>query len=116
MTTMGERLRIARLKRGLTQASLAKRVRTPITPGTIGHLESGRNENSRFIVWIAAALSVRAEWLCTGEGEMFEAWPWEGIDRGAVIDLPPQAVEDISDFIQMKISKHKKSRHKTGSA
>lgn len=114
MNTIGERLRLAREKRGLTQAQLANRVRVQLTQGTIGHIESGRNENSRYIVWIAAALNVRAEWLLTGQGEMFDAWPWPNISPGDILELPDQAIEDISDFIEMKLSKHAKSQQKTG--
>lgn len=114
MSSIGERLQIARKKRGLTQEALANRVKTPISQGTIAHIESGRSEASRHFVWIAAALNVRAEWLVTGEGEMFDAWPWPGISRDAVIDLPAQALEDIGEFIEMKLAKHVKSTTKTG--
>src|SRR3546814_10573560 len=52
---------IARTKRGLTQEALAGLVQAPLTQGAIAHIESGRSESSRHIVWIAAALRVRAE-------------------------------------------------------
>src|SRR3546814_18648611 len=83
--SIGERLRIARTNRGLTQEALAGLVQAPLTQGAIALIESGRSESSRHIVWIAAALRVRAEWLVTGEGEMFEdEWPWPGISRESV--------------------------------
>lgn len=110
MNDIGQRLRIAREKSGLTQAQLARRVRVKITQGTIGHIESGRSENSRYIVWIAAALNVRAEWLLTGDGEMFDAWPWKDIARSDVLELPSESLEDIAEFIEMKIAKHKKTQ------
>lgn len=107
MSTIGERLRIARTTRGLTQEALANLVQTPLTQGAIAHIESGRSESSRHIVWIAAALHVRAEWLVTGKGEMFEAeWPWPSISRNAVAELPLHVQEDIADYIQMKLAKH----------
>ncbi|SRR5690625_1377258 len=107
--SIGERLRIARTERGLTQEALANLVQASLTQGAIAHIESGRSESSRHIVWIAAALRVRAEWLVTGQGEMFEDdWPWAEISRSAVSKLPPQVLEDIGDYIAMKLSKHSK--------
>lgn len=111
---MGERLRIARQAKALTQSALAKRVRIPVSAGTISHIESGRNENSRYIVWIAAALNVRAEWLCTGEGEMFEAWHWPHISSDQVAKLPRPVLDDIADYIELKIHKYSKSVDPTG--
>jgi len=110
MNSIGERLRIARNKRGLTQEALANLVQTPLTQGTIAHIENGRSETSRHIVWIAAALRVRAEWLVTGKGEMFESeWLWPKIPLKTVAELPEQILEDIGDYIQMKLTKHSKS-------
>lgn len=110
MTTLGERLRIARETRGLTQKELAKQVKVPITPTTISHIESGRNENSRYIVWIAAALNVRSEWLCTGEREMFDYWPWKNISAEDIAALPEPVLEDIGDYMHMKLLKHSEPR------
>lgn len=114
METMGSRLKIARQAKALTQVALAKRIRIPISPGTISHIESGRNENSRFIVWIAAALNVRAEWLCTGEGEMFESWHWPGIPSQEISLLPQDVIDDIADYIELKLNKHRKSFPSSG--
>jgi len=107
--SIGERLRIARTERGLTQEALANLVQASLTQGAIAHIESGRSESSRHIVWIAAALRVRAEWLVTGQGEMFEDdWPWPDISRSSVSKLPPRVLEDIGDYIAMKLSKQAK--------
>lgn len=113
--SIGERLRIARTTRGLTQEALANLVQTPLTQGAIAHIEGGRSESSRHIVWIAAALHVRAEWLVTGKGEMFEEpWPWPTISRSAVAELPEHVQEDISDYIQLKLNKHARKADETG--
>jgi len=57
-------------------------------------------------------LGLRIEWLLTGKGEMFEVrWPW-ATPMSEIATLPPHVLEDIGDYIQMKISKH---REKTGS-
>ena len=108
--SIGERLFIARKKRGLSQDALARLLDPPLSQGAIAHIESGRNESSRHLVWIAAALQIRAEWLVTGEGEMFEAaWPWPDTPRYVVADLPAPVLEDIGDYIKMKISQQ--ARH-----
>lgn len=110
MSDIGERLRIARNKRGLTQEALASLVQSPLTQSAIAHIEGGRSESSRHIVWIAAALHVRAEWLVTGNGEMFEnEWPWPEIPLKSVTELPENIREDIGDYIQMKLTKHSSS-------
>lgn len=106
MATLGDRLRIAREKRGLTQKDLAKLVKVNITPTTISHIESGRNENSKFIIWIAEALEVRSEWLCTGEGNMFDYWPWKGVPSERIAQLPEHVVEDIGDYMHLKLLKY----------
>ena len=47
----------------------------------------------------------------TGQGEMFEVqWPWAS-PMSEVATLPPHVLEDIGDYIQMKVSKH---QEKTG--
>lgn len=104
MATLGDRLRIAREARGLTQKELAREVKVPITHGTISHLESGRNENSRYVVWLAAALNVRAEWLCTGNGQMFDMWPWDDISSKQVATLPSEVIENIGRYIRTELA------------
>ena len=97
-------LLIARKNRGISQEALANLLDPPLSQSAIAHIENGRNESSRHLVWIAAALHVRAEWLVTGKGEMFEAeWPWPETPRYTVVELPPPVLEDIGDYIKMKI-------------
>ncbi|CAM3871032.1 helix-turn-helix domain-containing protein [Bordetella tumulicola] len=108
--SIGERLIIARKKRGLSQDALARRLTPPVSQGAIAHIESGRIESSRHLVWIAAALKVRAEWLVTGEGDMFEVpWPWPETPLYVVEQLPAPVLEDIGDYIKMKINQQ--ARH-----
>lgn len=105
MNTIGSRLKFARELRGLTLSALAAKVRTPITPGAISHIESGRSESSRYLVWIAAALSVRPEWLVTGTGSMFDDWPFPEIDRTALASLDPAELEEINSYISFKLQR-----------
>ena len=110
LNSIGERLLVARKKRGLSQEALANLLDPPLSQGAIAHIENGRNESSRHLVWIAAALHVRAEWLVTGKGEMFEVeWPWPETPRYTVVELPAPVLEDIGDYIKMKIAQQKKS-------
>ncbi len=109
VSSIGERLLIARKKRGLSQEALANLLNPPLSQSAIAHIENGRNESSRHIVWIAAALHIRAEWLVTGEGEMFEMeWPWPETSRYTLEELPTPVLEDIGDYIKMKISQQAK--------
>ncbi|WP_143705477.1 helix-turn-helix domain-containing protein [Pollutimonas subterranea] len=110
INSIGERLLIARKKRGLSQEALANLLDPPLSQSAIAHIENGRNESSRHIVWIAAALHVRAEWLVTGKGEMFEVeWPWPDTPRYTVVELPAPVLEDIGDYIKMKIGQQAKN-------
>ncbi|MFT0546046.1 helix-turn-helix domain-containing protein [Allopusillimonas ginsengisoli] len=109
ISSIGERLLTARKKRGLSQEALANLLDPPISQSAIAHIENGRNETSRHIVWIAAALHVRAEWLVTGKGEMFEMeWPWPETSRYTLEELPAPVLEDIGDYIKMKIGQQAK--------
>ena len=109
INSIGERLLIARKNRGLSQEALANLLDPPLSQSAIAHIENGRNESSRHLVWIAAALHVRAEWLVTGKGEMFETeWPWPETPRYTVTELPAPVVEDIGDYIKMKIAQQAK--------
>lgn len=65
MEHIGDRIRIARLNLELSQSALAKRAN--VSQGTIGQLESGRNQSSAKIVELASALNVSPEWLLYGE-------------------------------------------------
>lgn len=106
MSSIGERLRTARIQRGLTQEALANLLDPPLTQGAIAHIENGRSETSRHIIWLALVLGLRIEWLLIGKGEMFEVqWPW-ATPMSEVATLPPHVLEDIGDYIQMKVSKH----------
>ena len=65
MEHIGDRIRIARLNLELSQSALAKRAN--VSQGTIGQLESGRNQSSAKIVELASALNVSPEWLLYGK-------------------------------------------------
>lgn len=65
--TIAERIKQARLLRGLSQGDLAAKV--GVRQSAIGNIESGTRRRPRDLVSIASALSVSPEWLETGKGE-----------------------------------------------
>ncbi len=105
LSTLAGRTRFARKNAGLTQEDLAKKL--SVSQGTITHIESGRNKETIIIIALAKVLGVRAEWLATGEGDMFDGWPFKDINKAEFEKLPGDVREDISDYIQMKITKNK---------
>lgn len=68
MTNLADRLKIARLHAGLSQGELARKagVKQPV----ISQLETGKNAGSTYVVSIAEACGISAEWLVNGRGGM----------------------------------------------
>lgn len=64
----GTRLKTARKHAGLSQASLADKVK--VSQANISKLELGVASGSEFTVQIAEACGVNPHWLATGEGQM----------------------------------------------
>lgn len=72
MTTLGERLKIAREQAGLTQQELE--AKSGVKQATISKLELGKNktEETAYGVHLAVACGVRPQWLVLNEGPMLE--------------------------------------------
>ncbi|KWS96623.1 MULTISPECIES: LexA family protein [Pseudomonas syringae group] len=68
MTNLADRLKIARAHAGLSQGELA--LKAGIKQPVISQLETGKNAGSSFVVSIAKACGVNAEWLVNGQGGM----------------------------------------------
>jgi len=68
MSTLGQRLKIAREAAGLSQAALASA--SGVNQTTIARIEGGSRSTLRRVVEVAKALKVRPEWLASGTGEM----------------------------------------------
>ena len=66
--SLGDRVKKARKHAGLTQAQLAKRVKT--SQGAISDIENGRNKESSSLFDIAKITGVSADWLINNQGEM----------------------------------------------
>lgn len=70
MVLTGERLKIVRNEKGLSQGALAKLCN--MAQSTIADLERNRNSGSAKIATIAKVLGVSALWLSEGKGEKYE--------------------------------------------
>lgn len=68
MGSVGERVKQARLKRGLTLEQLAERV--GVKYQSVQGLEDGKSRQTKHLLAYARALSVPAEWLERNEGDM----------------------------------------------
>ena len=72
MSSVGDRCKQAREKLKKSQQTLANdvtRLGYLIGQSAIGNLESGHTQNPKFIVELASALGVSADWLRTGKGQ-----------------------------------------------
>lgn len=68
---LNERLKELRLKEGLTQAELGKRIRC--ARNTIANYEMGKREPSNAVIsLICKEIGVNEIWLRTGEGNMYD--------------------------------------------
>lgn len=64
MDTLGKRIKRRREELELDQVQLAEKV--GMSQPNLAHLESGRNQRTKYLSEIARALGVSAEWLSTG--------------------------------------------------
>lgn len=67
-TNLAERLKQARINKGLTQKSLADLI--GVSQAAIQKIETGKAANTTRLVDLAKALNVRPEWLSGGNGPM----------------------------------------------
>jgi len=65
MSTLGDRIKEARLSLGMSQAQLARKI--GVSQGAIGHLEQGRTQASSLLLRLASALGVSPVWLESGD-------------------------------------------------
>ena len=82
MKTFKDRLSARRKELRLSQDALAKRA--GLSQTTISNIERGRNDGSKELVALAAALRVRPEWLADGRGFMTPGA--SNVDPGITLD------------------------------
>lgn len=91
MLTLGERIKVARLRAGVTKSALAKAV--GLSPSAVTQWENGDTKALKSASLLAAAnvLKVNYDWLATGKGEA----------RGApaeTISLTPEEIDLIERY------------------
>ncbi len=85
MSTIGDRIRIARKQAGLNQPSLASRI--GVTKSAVSQWEGDQTKNieGKNLLALARELSVDPDWLLTGKGEM----KGRGADNVSLSPAPP---------------------------
>lgn len=107
---LGERLKLAREMRGLSQVALAKAV--GVSPQAISLIENGMSKGLRpeNLVAAADALEIRVCWLATGIGPMMDTNN-DNLDRDAIhlagqySQLTEEQRAMVSDLIQAMLSR-----------
>ena len=94
-----ERLRSARLKRGLSQSELAEKAKLP--PSSISHFESGsRKPSFDNLKRLASALEVSTDYLLGRVDQMDSVGPAEAIHRH-LENLSAHDVQLATEFLEM---------------
>ncbi len=81
---MGERIRWRREALGISQEALATTV--GLAQQTIAGMEADPKRRSRFVVQIAAALNLNAQWLATGVGPPIPGEPEDESSGGVLVE------------------------------
>lgn len=97
-TTMGQRVRLARQKRGLTQADLAKA--SGLKQADVSKIENGLIQQTTAVARLAYALKCDAIWLELGVGEEPDWTKSQHSPAGARSEVNALA-QDLSHAIQM---------------
>lgn len=124
MTTLGDRLRIARDKKGFTQVLV--RERTNINNKTLSGYEKSVSEpDTKTLTLLADLYEVSYKWLITGKGSMTETTESDYNRRQEIINkiimefpdadlmfedmknMTAEDFEDVYDFIRFKMQKKK---------
>lgn len=99
MSTIADRVRARRNKLGLSQKELAKKI--GVSQGTIGQLESGRNNSTKHIYQLAMALAVDVLWLLYGKPETLdETGKKANLSNTGVVSFPDAPIQFHSNFIR----------------
>lgn len=98
--SIGKRLKVARSHAGISQLDLVSKLNGLMSQQNISQLESGTNKGTEYIVQLAIACGVSAEWLATGNGDMIKV---------AEYDLPPEllahlkVLQELPDYARSEV-------------
>ncbi len=71
MDSIGDRIKQIRIAAGLSQVSMAQKI--GVGQSTLAQMETGRRSVAeRYIILLASAFNVNADWIKTGEGPMYK--------------------------------------------
>lgn len=105
LNSLPDRIKFARKKLNISQTDLADII--GVSQGTIGHIESGRSKDSKWIIAIAKALNVTVEWLVYGNSCFPTSNPFILLDTKDYLSLPKKNRLSIEKFIIKEITKNK---------
>ena len=109
LNSLPDRIKFARKKLNISQTDLADII--GVSQGTIGHIESGRSKDSKWIIAIAKALNVTVEWLVYGNANtsaavnpfiLFETKDYLSLPRLKRLALEKNIIKEIK---KIKINK-----------
>lgn len=107
MKTLSERIKYAMATKGVKQSDLAKLagVSSPaVNKWVKGNTKNLKGEN---LVAIASALGVSVAWLADGHNE--KTLPFKKINLDDLLQLPPDYLEEIEEFICFKLEKFRQA-------
>ena len=71
MDSIGDRIKQIRIAAGLSQVSMAQKI--GVGQSTLAQMETGRRSVAeRYIILLASAFNVNADWIKTGKGTMYK--------------------------------------------
>lgn len=96
MIDLKDRVRIARMNKGLSQTDLARRI--GVSPQTIQAIEAGRVQKTKHAVAIARELDVSPEYISEGNVNQMRRTPIIGVVRAGTEQIEyPQGQEVLGD-------------------
>ena len=111
MNTIGQRIKVLREKRGMSQSELSRRIH--VTPQAIQSLEADRNPNRRtkHVIGIAAALEIDPRYLDPQTTiEQFELGVANAeADRDSNLEAEPPAERDDDELIDAAIEQARRN-------
>jgi transcriptional regulator with XRE-family HTH domain len=98
MSTISQRITLARKTRGLSQELLAERMK--VSRGACGHWERGKAlPSTEHLTKLAMTLNVRMDWLASGNGDMETSHQIsEPTDSHYVISIHDEETKEVAEL------------------
>ncbi|WP_278976623.1 helix-turn-helix domain-containing protein [Oligella urethralis] len=107
MDTLSNRIKLKLEERGFKQVDLANA--TGVSTAAVNKWITGNTKNlkSENLIAISKFLDVSIQWLVTGKDNPIPIWPFKKVSTEDLNSLPPDALQDIEDFVLFKLSRLK---------